>query len=347
MHNRRATSILLIEDDPEESRLIHQMFDESLSWIFALSCVESTTRAESYLAEHSVDVILLDLGVGGQRHLASIARMRALAPRVAIVLLAGAEDEAIAIRAIREGAQYYLIKGQIEPRELMGSLLKSAELKALDELSHSAQHDFLTGLPNRALLNDRVNQAMALAHRQKCQAAVLFLDLDGFKQINDSLGHHIGDKVLQSVAKRLVNCLRVPDTVCRFGGDEFVVVLQELKHPEKAATTANRLLRAVAAAHSIDQLKIYLTASAGVSVYPGDGMESEKLIVQADAAMYCAKRDGKHAYRFFRPEMIAEPNRRKMYKPELGPEIIRNESVSQSLPEADLRMEAIDAAEDA
>lgn len=173
-----------------------------------------------------------------------------VATRVSMVLLSSAVDQAIAIRGVREGA-HYLIKSQIDPRELMRSLLDSAERKIQEELSHSAQHDFLTGLPNRTLLKDRVSQAIALAHRQKGQAAVLFLDLDGFKYINDSLGHHIGDRVLQCTAKRLVNCLRVPDTVSRFGGDEFVVVLQELKHPEEAATTANRLLRAVPKVHFI------------------------------------------------------------------------------------------------
>jgi diguanylate cyclase (GGDEF)-like protein len=175
------------------------------------------------------------------------------------------------------------------------------------ELTHSAQHDFLTGLPNRMLLIDRVHQAISLARRQRGLAAVLFLDLDGFKRINDSLGHFIGDKVLQSVAKRLLECVRSPDSVSRHGGDEFIVVLQELKRPEDAITAVQRLLKTVADVHSIDQHKIYVTTSIGVSVYPGDGKDAETLIKNADTAMYCAKKNGRQNYEFFKPEIIAEP----------------------------------------
>ena len=176
-----------------------------------------------------------------------------------------------------------------------------------EKLTHSAEHDFLTGLPNRMLLNDRVSQAIALAQRNSGRAAVLFLDLDGFKHINDSLGHQVGDKLLQSVAMRLLACVRAPDTVSRLGGDEFVVLIQELQQPEDAATTAGRLLRAVADVHSIDQHEIHLTTSIGVSVYPSDAQDAETLIKNADTAMYHAKNKGRMIYEFFRPEMLLDP----------------------------------------
>lgn len=174
------------------------------------------------------------------------------------------------------------------------------------ELTDSAQHDFLTGLPNRILLRDRIGQAISLAHRQRCHAAVLFLDLDGFKHINDSLGHLIGDKVLQSVANRLLECVRSPDTVVRQGGDEFIVLLQELKDPQDAVFTIARLLKTVAAAHSIDSHEIFVTTSIGVSIYPNDGQDGETLIRNADIAMYNAKKNGSQTYRFFGPEMALE-----------------------------------------
>jgi diguanylate cyclase (GGDEF)-like protein/PAS domain S-box-containing protein len=174
------------------------------------------------------------------------------------------------------------------------------------ELTASAQHDFLTGLPNRTLLKDRIGQAISLARRQKCHAAVLFLDLDGFKSINDSLGHPVGDKVLQSVAKRLLDCVRSPDTVVRQGGDEFIVLLQELKQPQDAVSTMARLLKTVADVHCIESQQIYVTTSIGVSIYPNDGQDAETLIKNADIAMYHAKKHGSHAYRFFRPEMALE-----------------------------------------
>jgi diguanylate cyclase (GGDEF)-like protein/PAS domain S-box-containing protein len=359
------------------------------------------------------------------------------------VLLSTADDEEIAVQAVQEGAQDYLIKGQIEPRELIRALLNSAARKMIEEglfiekeraqvtldcigdavictdssgnvtflnpvaermtgwplkdasgrpmsetfrivdantrkaildpmaratsedrtgklpsncvlirrdgyevfiedsvapihdregqvtgavivfrdvtatrlleekLTHSAEHDFLTGLPNRMLLNDRVSQAIALARRNNGRAAVLFLDLDGFKHINDSLGHQIGDKLLQSVATRLLACVRAPDTVSRLGGDEFVVLIQELQHPENAGTTAGRLLQTVTDVHLIDQHEIHLTASIGVSVYPNDAKDAETLIRSADIAMYHAKKQGRQMYEFFRPDMLFDPVERR------------------------------------
>jgi diguanylate cyclase (GGDEF)-like protein/PAS domain S-box-containing protein len=171
------------------------------------------------------------------------------------------------------------------------------------EMTHSAQHDFLTGLPNRMLLNDRVNQAIALAARHSKKVGVLFLDLDGFKHINDSLGHPIGDKLLQSVAKRLVGCVRSSDTVSRQGGDEFVVLLSEMEEQEDAAISALKILEAMAQAHSIDGHDLHLTTSIGVSVHPDDGPDAETLVKNADTAMYQAKENGRQSYQFFKPAM--------------------------------------------
>ena len=169
------------------------------------------------------------------------------------------------------------------------------------QIAHSAEHDFLTGLPNRMLLNDRVNQAITMAPRHSKKVAVLFLDLDGFKHINDSLGHPTGDKLLQSIAKRLVNCVRSADTVSRQGGDEFVVLLSEVERSEDTAITARRMLQTVAEAHSIDQHDLHVTTSIGVSVYPDDGLDAETLIKNADTAMYQAKENGRHSSSFSSP----------------------------------------------
>ena len=171
-------------------------------------------------------------------------------------------------------------------------------------MAYSAQHDFLTGLPNRMLLNDRIGQAITSAPRQMNKVVVvLFLDLDGFKHINDSLGHRIGDKLLQSIAKRLLVCVRSSDTVSRQGGDEFVVLLSAVDQSEDAVITARRMLRAVAEVHSIDHHDLFVTTSIGVSVYPGGGVDAETLIKNADTAMYHAKESGRQNYRFFKPAM--------------------------------------------
>ena len=180
--------------------------------------------------------------------------------------------------------------------------VSAARTKSL-EMSHLAEHDFLTGLPNRMLLNDRLTQAISLSRRHNSQIAVLFLDLDRFKKINDSLGHAIGDQLLQSVAVRLTSCVRRSDTVTRQGGDEFVVLLSELSEAQDAAITAAKILDALTLPHHIGPHKINVSVSIGVSIYPGDGGSAELLIKNADAAMYEAKDKGRNNFQFFKHAM--------------------------------------------
>ena len=213
------------------------------------------------------------------------------------------------------------------------------------EMAHVAQHDFLTGLPNRLLLNDRVAQAIAMATRHHEKVAVLFLDLDGFKHINDSLGHPIGDKLLQSIARRLVNCVRGADTVSRQGGDEFVVLLSEVEHPEDAAITARRMLQAVAEAHSIDDQDLHVTGSMGVSIYPDDGLNSEALIKNADTAMYQAKETGRQSYQFFKPVMNVRAVERQSIEENLRSALEHREFTLHYQPKVNLKTGDISGSE--
>jgi diguanylate cyclase (GGDEF)-like protein len=192
-------------------------------------------------------------------------------------------------------------------------------------VDHSAKHDHLTGLPNRLLLSDRISQAVAIAPRHAKSVVVLFLDLDGFKHINDSLGHAVGDKLLQSVAARLVDCVRISDTVSRQGGDEFVVLLTEVERSDDATATAKRILQAVAEPHLIDEHDLRVTASIGVSVYPDDGLDAGTLMRNADTAMYQAKEDGRRSYRFFRPTMNARAAERQSLEASLRHALERQE----------------------
>ncbi len=171
------------------------------------------------------------------------------------------------------------------------------------QMTYSAQHDMATNLPNRLLLNDRISQAIALAQRQRRHLAVLFIDLDNFKYINDSLGHAVGDKLLQSVAKRLLSSIRASDTVSRQGGDEFVTLLSSLDSRDDAAASAKRILSALSKPHAIDNHMVQVNGSMGISLFPEDGEETETLVHNADTAMYNAKDSGRNSFRFFRPEM--------------------------------------------
>jgi diguanylate cyclase (GGDEF)-like protein/PAS domain S-box-containing protein len=172
----------------------------------------------------------------------------------------------------------------------------TAALAAVQEMEHSAHHDFLTGLPNRMLLDDRIKQAISAAPRHDGQVAVLYMDLDGFKQINDSLGHPVGDQLLQAVATGLVECVRASDTVSRQGGDEFVVLLSEAEPTTGPAMIARRMLAAVNGIRELDGHPIDVSTSIGIALYPAHGHDAETLIRNADIAMYQVKENGRSAY---------------------------------------------------
>ena len=158
-----------------------------------------------------------------------------------------------------------------------------------EHVRHFAYHDELTGLPNRSLLLDRLNQALVHAARQQKQVGLLLLDLDSFKSVNDRLGHAAGDKLLQRVAERLLSCIRGTDTACRYGGDEFVILLPEVEGANTAAEVAKKLHAHLARPYLVDDHSISVTASIGVAVYPFDGNSQDDLIRRADIAMYLAK----------------------------------------------------------
>jgi diguanylate cyclase (GGDEF)-like protein len=346
-------TVLLVEDNLGDARLLREMLNEQNSLSTQLTHLECVSDAESYLVEHAVDIILLDLGLPDAQGLEAIQRAHAAAPGVPLVVLTSLDDVSLAVQALQLGAQDYLIKGQIETRGLLRALryaierknMEGAALAAARRMAHSAEHDFLTGLPNRMLLNDRVGQAIALAARHTKRVAVLFLDLDGFKHINDSLGHPTGDKLLQSIAKRLVDCIRGSDSVSRQGGDEFVILLLDLERAEDAAITARRMLEAVALPHRIDQHDLHVTASIGVSVYPDDGLDADTLIKNADTAMYQAKENGRRNIQFFKSAMNARAVERQFLEEGLRWALERQEFALHYQPKVNLMTGAIAGAE--
>jgi diguanylate cyclase (GGDEF)-like protein/PAS domain S-box-containing protein len=477
MSKRSIRAVLLVEDNPGDARLIREMFKEPGSQDIELAHVDCMADAESYLASHTVDIILLDLGLPDTQGLEAVRRTHSAASRVPLVVLSGLDDEKTALQAMQEGAQDYLIKGQIEPRELFRALRYALERKAIEEslfeaneraqvtldcigdavistdvsgniiflnlvaeemtgwrlkdvagrpmvnafqivnaktrkivenpmtkatelnrkgnlplnsvlirpdgteiyiedsvapihdhdgrvigsvlifrdvtaaramaeqIAHSAEHDLLTGLPNRLLLNDRVGQAIAMAQRHLGKVALLFLDMDGFKHINDSLGHPAGDRLLQSIANRLRDCVRAPDTVSRQGGDEFIVLLQEVKEPEDVAIAAKRLLKSLSETYSMDQRNLHITTSIGVSLYPDDGLDAETLIKNADTAMYQAKENGRQSYQFFKSEMNVKAVERQSIEEDLRRALERKEFTLHYQPKINLKTGAITGAE--
>lgn len=353
MKSSGRQTLLLVEDNPGDVRLLREMLNEQNSPNIELIHAECMSDAEELLATHVVDIVLLDLGLPDVNGLEGIQRTLAAAPSVPVVALTGLDDESIGARALQAGALEYLVKGRVDALGLLRALRYAIEVKGAENAAramalrmvHSEEHDVLTGVPDRTLLNDRLNQVIAEDPHHGKKIGVLCLDLDGFKNTNNSLGHAIGDRLLQSVAKRLVDTARVGDTVGRQGGDEFVIVLSALEQAEEAADMARRMLQAVARPHCIDGQELHLTASIGVSVYPEDGLNAETLVKNANIAMHHGKESGRHSYQFFKSAMNVCAVERQSIEEGLRRALERHEFVLHYQPKINLATGAITGAE--
>jgi len=213
------------------------------------------------------------------------------------------------------------------------------------ELDYLAHHDALTNLPNRMLVLDRLGQAIEVARRQRKQLAVMFMDLDRFKHINDLLGHAVGDQLLQSVAKRLVASGRQSDTVSRLGGDEFLLLLPSIERADDAALSAQKMLAALDPPHHIDGNDVHVRVSIGISMYPDDGQDAQTLIKCADTAMYYAKKNGRNSFKFFEPNMNTLAVQRQSIESSLRQALDQQEFVLHYQPKIDLQSSTIVGAE--
>ena len=218
--------------------------------------------------------------------------------------------------------------------------------QATRQMAYMAEHDFLTGLPNRALLTDRLSQSImfALRHGGK-KVALMYLDLDHFKHINDSLGHEVGDKLLQSVAQRLQTSVRHSDTVSRHGGDEFVILLAEVESVQDATITAEKIMAVMTKPHLIADHQLHVTLSIGMSIFPDDGKDVETVIRNADTAMYHAKRSGRNKYQFFTAEMNAHMVARLAMEQALHQALAQQEFLLHYQPKVNLKTGVIIGAE--
>jgi diguanylate cyclase (GGDEF)-like protein/PAS domain S-box-containing protein len=235
-------------------------------------------------------------------------------------------------------------KGQVVGAVMVFHDVSETRATAL-KMTHLAHHDHLTDLPNRMLLTDRINQAISFSRRQRKRLAVLFLDLNGFKQINDTLGHAIGDKLLQLVAQRAVTCVRSSDTVSRHGGDEFVVLLPEIEDATDAGSTAEKILTTIAKPYAIGGRDLHLSGCIGISIYPEDGHDAQALIKNADAAMYMAKGEAADSYRFFQRKANDRNLERQLLARTLGRALERHEFLLHYQPKVDVERGTITGVE--
>jgi diguanylate cyclase (GGDEF)-like protein len=290
--------VLLIEDRPHDAMLIAEMLRAAWPEGLVLMRASRLEDATQELLDHGASCVLL--GLHDAADLEPIEHIHTTAPNVAIIGLAPELSEPESLQAVRAGAQDLLSKADLNPRTLRRALTHSIERKRSEiQLAHRALHDSLTGLPNRALFLDRLGVALDRSRRTTASVAVLFLDVDNFKGINDTLGHAAGDHVLAALAERLRAMLRPMDTVARFGGDEFTFLFEELASEREVVLIAERISRVVSSPIRLDEGETTVTVSIGIAMVTDPNVPPETVIREADAAMYRAKELGRSRYELF------------------------------------------------
>jgi diguanylate cyclase (GGDEF)-like protein len=293
--------LLLVEDSASDALLTREWLREvATDAELSIEHVKTLGEALEFLSRQRWDCILLDLSLpDGSGGVQNVQRVRAAVRDVAIVVISGDDNSQTALEALRWGAQEYVVKGKFDGQSLLRAIQHALErhqvLSEIDRQSrnnyYNASHDSLTGLANRSLFLDRARETLAQAERRGERAALCFLDLDGFKPINDRHGHAFGDAVLKMVSNVLLAQVRESDTAARLGGDEFVALLAPVRGAEEAKKAAERIVEGVRSIRNLQGKTIELGASIGVALYPDHGLDFEALMVSADVAMYAAKRN--------------------------------------------------------
>ena len=330
-----AVRVLLAGASKDDAALVCDLLARSAAMRFEVSeaKVEDLCERADVLA---CDVLLLRVDASDLPALASVTRARVAAAGLPLVALADDGDESVALRALQNGARGFLVIRELCTRGLVTAIAGALENRrmnlqldsARERARHLATHDPLTGLENRALFHDRLAQAMFAAHRANDRLAVLSIDLDGLKTINDTLGHAVGDGLLRSLARRIGACLRKTDAAARLGGDEFAVLLSHLADDAGAATAARKLLAELSEPIHFRSQLAAIRCSIGVAMLTPDTRDSEELLRQADTAMDHAKQSGGGAFAIYQREMGAAAQKRQSLE----------ESLRRALDDDDLRV---------
>ena len=261
--------ILLVEDDDEDAAFLRGMLRRGRSNEIELNHVRSLHEALEYLKTNSTSVVLLDMNLPDSVGLKTVNALQDAFPDLPLVVLSGQDDEEFAIEILNHGVQDYLVKWEGNARTILRSVRYAIERKRTDSrLNQLAHFDRLTNLPNRQYFHEQLEAALARANRSGTKVALYFIDLDNFKTVNDTLGHHAGDELLVHVTSCLLPERRQNDTLGRLGGDEFALIAEDIDGPIDAARIGNRLLEALDVPCLIEQREITVSASIGVALYP-------------------------------------------------------------------------------
>ena len=290
--------VLLVEDDEDHYILTRELLADISDKHYDLTWVQDYQGGLDALAENRHDLCLIDNRLGSGTGLDLLRAASAHNVSAPIIMLTGIGNRELDEQAMREGAADYLVKDDLTSELLERSIRYAAERqRLLRELSKLAKYDALTGLANRSLFDDFLAGAMARAERGQRFLGLMFLDLDHFKQVNDSFGHSAGDTVLIEVATRLKHCVRAGDLVARLGGDEFAIVLDDIGNKASACTVAQHVLDTLSPPTVIDADEVRIGISIGIALYPDGCVDAQTLLKAADSAMYEAKSDGRNSYK--------------------------------------------------
>ncbi len=333
-------ALLLVEDSAFDARLIGDQLRASASLPYTIRHVSALAAAKAELSAGTFDCVLLDLSLPDATHLQGVDDLIASFPDVPVVVLSGTDEAVIGAHAVQAGAQDYLTKGDTDGRQLWRSIRYAIERKHSELLlRHQALHDPLTGLPNRVLFIDRLEVALTRLTRRPGRVCVMFLDLDGFKWVNDSLGHDAGDLVVAEVACRIAASLRVYDTAARVGGDEFLILAESPADEGEEGTVilAERIREALALPYHVAGSEVRISVSIGITGTQEAGTSAATLIRDADAAMYKAKDLGKNRHAFFNDSMRQQAEHRVRLLTDLHLALENNEFLVLYQPIVDLR----------
>ncbi len=299
--------LLLVEDNQADADFLAASLRRQRAGDVQLVTVGTLKDATAQLAVPQVppfDVVLLDLHLPDGSGLQCVDVVQSVNDTIPIVVLSGQDDEEFAISILNKGVQDYLVKWEGQGRTILRSIRYAIERKRSElRMNFLAQFDPLTGIPNRHSFHEQLARATARARREARGVTLLFLDLDEFKVVNDTLGHDAGDRLLKEVAERLRRAVRAGDVVARLGGDEFAVMMEGLHGPREVESIAEGLLGVIAEPFHIADRRLSVTTSIGIAMFPGDTPDVQLLLKNADIAMYQAKESGKNTFKFFTSRM--------------------------------------------
>lgn len=338
MENKKPLiKVLLIEDKPADVRRVRLLLEEAGQKGFEIHHAANLQQAKELLSVQVIDVILLDLTLPDSEGLSTVKYLQRIDYITPIVILTEDNDELTALEAVEYGVQDYLVKWVGDGHLIARSLRYAIERKNVEQhLTYLAQYDKLTGLANRELFQDRLNRALIRAERNNRMVGLMFLDLDRFKEINDSLGHLAGDELLIEVSKRLGECTRETDTIARLGGDEFTVIVEGIHTANEAAAIAEKILEAMLPPFNLDGQEVFVTTSIGLTVFPTDAKDANGLLKNADTAMYRAKAQGRNKYQFYSAEMNESSHQRLRLESQLRKALQRDEFSLLYQPKIDM-----------